>query len=390
MLGHGNVDTLLGGRGLELLLLLLTLAHLLLEGSEVALVDVLDVLRVRVALGLSRSPVGLLLGSVEHGVKLVHVLANLLLDDLLDDGAHHLEQEGLEETEEKLVVGLLQLDVQVGDVNVNVVDLEEVSLVRAVGLLVRGLHSDLEAQASTAHEDVHDTLVSNTGKALLLLDVVRDIAEIALDAGDRQHDLVLVAVLDLLATPAPVVVAAELEDVGSKVVTLNDKVLHDGIHHGVRVLNTRDGNVADVLEEGREDDISQVLDQVRLELGLAVGVVSEVVEELVHRLGESLVLRVVVKLLGEELNLVSDLVGVVPVAVAEQELALVVELVPLGVGVILDDVTLLLQAAADEPVHVGEPALELGVLLGIAVDLVDRVGEVVERGGVGETLEKSL
>jgi hypothetical protein len=371
VLSHGDVDALVG---LNLLLLLLTLGHLLLEGSEVALVDVLDILGVRVALGLSSGTVSLLLSGIKHGVKLLDVVANLLLDNLLEGRAHDLEEERLEEAEEKLVVRLLQLDVQVLNINIDGVDLEEVGLVG----LVRGLHSDLEAQTSAAEEDVHDTLVGDAREALLLLDVVGDVAQVALHARNRQHDLILVAVLDLLAAPAPVVVAAELENVRGKVVTLNDEVLNDDIHHVVGELDTGDGNVADVLKEGREDDISQVLDQVRLEGRLAVLIVAKVVEELVHRLGEGFVLRVLVELLANELELVDDSVGVIPVAVTEQELAVVVKLVPLGVGVILEDVALLLQAAANELVHVGEPALQLGILLSIAVDLVDGVGEVIE------------
>lgn len=50
-----------------------------------------------------------------------------------------------------------------------------------------------------------------------------------------------------------------------------------------------------------------------------------------------------------------------------------VELVPLLVGLVLEDIALLLQAFADEGVELAEEALELWVVVGVAVDLVDRL-----------------
>lgn len=241
VLGDSHVDLLVGS---DLILLLLALGELLLGSGCIALVDVLDVLRVGVLLGLLLGSLGLLVDTIEHLIELVNVVANLLLGNLLDSRTHNLKKKRLEDVEQKLVVGLLQLDVHVLDVNVDGVDLEEVLAVS----FVCSLHGDLEAQASTTEEDIHDTLISNTGEALLLLDVVADIAKVALDARDGKHDLVLVLAGNRLAAPAPVVVAAELQDVGSEVVTLKNKVLDNGIHHGIRVLDTGDGDVTNGLE----------------------------------------------------------------------------------------------------------------------------------------------
>lgn len=214
--------------------------------------------------------------------------------------------------------------------------------------------------------------------------------QVTLDTGHGKHDLVLVLVGDLLAAPAPVIVAAELKNVRSQVVTLKDQVLDNEVDHRVLVLNTRNGDVADVLEERREDDIGQVLDQVRLELSLAVLVVAEIEEELVHGLAETLVERVLVELVNVELELVKNAVSVVAVAVAEEKVALVVELVPLISGSVLEDKALLLQATTDVGVDLLEPVLELWVAVGVAVDLVDRVEHVVEGGAVGETFDDGL
>lgn len=107
----GHVDLLLllgrlGGRGLGLLLLE---QHLLLAGADVAPVDVGGVLGVRPR--VLEGTVGFLLDEVEGLVELVELVFELLLGCLLDDGADHAEQEGLEEVEEELVVGFHEFDV---------------------------------------------------------------------------------------------------------------------------------------------------------------------------------------------------------------------------------------------------------------------------------------
>lgn len=84
---------------------------------------------------------------------------------------------------------------------------------------------------------------------------IRLTSKIGLDTRNRHHDLVLVLVCNLLATPAEVVVGAELKHVRGKVVTLENQVLDDSIHHRILVFDTWDGNVAHVLEEGWDDDL---------------------------------------------------------------------------------------------------------------------------------------
>lgn len=128
----------------------------------------------------------------------------------------------------------------------------------------------------------------------------------------------------------------------------------------------------------------------RLELSLSVLVLTEVEEELLDSIAEGNVLLVLVELINVEFELVGNSVGVVAVAVAEKELALVVELVPLLGGLVLKDVALLLETLANVLVHVGEPTLELRVVVSIAVDDVDRVEHVVEGGAIGEALDEGL
>lgn len=265
----------------------------------------------------------------EESVALGEGVADLLLNDLLNSRAYDLEEERLEDVEEQLVVGLLELDVQVLDVNSDLIQSDEVLAI----LLVGGASSNLEVEALAAQNNVHNTSVGDRGETLLLLDVVANITKISLDASGRDHDLVVMLVADLLATPAEVVVTAKLESIGHQIVALNAQVLDNNIDHRVRNLDARNGDVADILEESRQDDVGQVLDKMFLELGLAILVVAELLEQALGGETELLVLRILIKLLAEELDLVKNAVGVIAIAVTEQEAALVIELIPLlGAG----------------------------------------------------------
>lgn len=102
-----------------------------------------------------------------------------------------------------------------------------------------------------------------------------------------------------------------------------------------------------------------------------------------------MVLRVVIKLLGKELDLVNDAVGMTAVLVAEEVSTLVIELIPLAGRLLLEDVTLLEEASADVRVHRLEPILELAVVISVAVDLANSLPEVLSGCAVGESLNDS-
>jgi hypothetical protein len=97
-----------------------------------------------------------------------------------------------------------------------------------------------------------------------------------------------------------------------------------------------------------------------------------------------------IELLSEELELISNAVGVATVATAEQIMTVVVDTVPLFSGGVLHDESLLLKAPTDVGVELLEPVLEFGVTVRILVDLVDRIYQVIERSAVGETLKEGL
>ncbi|KAI6767974.1 hypothetical protein HG530_005983 [Fusarium avenaceum] len=358
LLGDSDVGLLVSSNRLSLLLVL---GELLLGSVVVTVVNVGSLLRV--VLSLSGGTISLLLDLEEQLIKLVALILNSLLNSLLQRRADNLQHERLEDREEKLVVGLLHLNLKLGKVNIDLLNLEVVLTI----LLVGSRHLHLEREAVAREDDVSNTSVH-------------------LDTGNLDLHGLVALVGNLLAAPAEVVLAGDLENVRSEVVTLKNKVLNDGIELRIGVLNSRDGDVSNVLEGSRKDDIPQVLEQMRLEDRLTILVVAKILEQLLERLGKGMVLSVLIELVGKELDLIDDTVGVASVLVTEEVSALVVQLIPLASGLILKDVTLLKEASADVRVHGLEPVLELAVVISIAVDLADSLPEVLGGGTIGETL----
>jgi len=201
----------------------------------------------------------------------------------------------------------------------------------------------------------------------------------------------------MFPTPSPIVVCAEFENIGSEVVAFDYEILDHDVDRGIRVLNTGDRDVSDVNQELRNDDLGQVLDKMWFESWLAVFVITKVMEQLLHGIAESLVLWVSIKLVADELDFIKDAVGVTTVFVAEEIVALVIKSVPTeGQSIlqtcdyvsqndipligrsILHNIALLLEAFANVRVNFLEPAFKLRILVGIAINLVDGIEEVIE------------
>lgn len=77
--------------------------------------------------------------------------------------------------------------------------------------------------------------------------------------------------------------------------------------------------------------------------------------------------------MGKERQLVDHTVCVITVAVAEEEVATVIDLIPFVGGGILHDKALLLEAFTNIVVHVTEPLLQFRVTIGISVHVVNRI-----------------
>lgn len=364
--------------------LLFLCRKLSLIGRQILLEDAIGVFGI--VLRFFGCALNILVDIIQISVHFFKVVFDLFLDRLLDHRSHDSQEKGFGNVEQQLVVGLLEFNVQVLDADSNVVNGHEMSTVLWLGVA----SCELEAETLTTKEDVHDTLVSDRWETLLLLDVVGDILEVALDAGGSDHDLVLILVADLATTKAEIVVITEFKDIGEKIVALNHQILNDGVDHRIGDFNARNGNVTGVLKDARNDDICEILDEMGLESCLAVLIVSQVEEQLLDSLAERFVLWVSIELIAKEFEFVQDAIGVVAITITEEELSLIVKSIPLFRGRVLENVTLLLEATTCELVNRLEPVLQFWVAVGISVDVVKRFEQVVSAGRVCKTLDESL
>jgi len=297
-----------------------------------------------------------------------------------------LENQGLSNTEQSLVLGLLELDLEVRDVDLASINLEEVCPVLSISLGER----ELEVEAIATEEDIGNTLISDAWETLLLLDVIVDVSHVSLDLRSAQHELLVLAAVDSLASHAEVGVSTKLNTVWKHVARLNDEVFNDSIHLMVRKLDSWEWDIADVVEDLRKDDLSNIVEQVLLECWLTVIVGAQGLEELLNGSTKLLRLWVLSKLLRKESDLVNDVISVFSVSVPEEEAALIDETVVFVGRVWLKDVSLLFQDTADVSVDTLEVVLELWITIGIGIKVIEGIEEIVHRGIVGESLNEGL
>ena len=152
------------------------------------------------------------------GIGLGKRVTDLFLKHLLYDWTHDRQQDRLGNAEEKFVIGLFDLDLQILDVDRNLVHLGEMLTI----FLVSSGGSNLEAEAITTKIDVHNTSVGDGWKPLLFFNVIRDILQIHLNTRGGDHDLVVTLVANLFTAPSKVIVTAEFNDIWRQVVALDD------------------------------------------------------------------------------------------------------------------------------------------------------------------------
>jgi len=168
------------------------------------------------------------------------------------------------------MVGLFEVNLEALHAYVDFFNLEDVLVV----MLVSSRHLHPEGETIARQKDVQNASVSDAREARFALNMVADITKVHLNASDFDIDGVLVLVGNLLASPAPVVVAANLENVGHKVVALQYEVLNNGIELGIRILDAGNGDVGHILHDGWNNDLCQIFDQVRLEGSLSILIIT--------------------------------------------------------------------------------------------------------------------
>lgn len=103
-----------------------------------------------------------------------------------------------------------------------------------------------------------------------------------MNTGYRDHDLVVSLVTDILATPADIVITTKFHDIRHEIVTLNDEILHNHVGHRIGHLDARHRDIANVLKDRRQNNVSDIFEQVLLESDIATSVSTQVIEELLQ------------------------------------------------------------------------------------------------------------
>lgn len=191
----------------------------------------------------------------ELSVNVLQASPDRVLDsfrDLLLDEARGEWAEGLVK---EVVLRVADGELEGVDFDGDVLDVEDGGLVFAGGGEV-----DLDGEAFAAEEDVCETRVLDLGDTALLLEVEGDVAHVGLDLGEGEGEVVIVLVGDGgVGRDDDVVVRLDLDGVGEQVASLERQVLDDEVKHVVGVLDARDGDVSDLVDELGKDDLADIV-----------------------------------------------------------------------------------------------------------------------------------
>ena len=262
-----------------------------------------------------------------------------------------------------------------------------------VSPVLDALNLDIDGDTSSGNYDIGKTVVGKLGPSLLPPERKRYIPDVGLDLTEASSEPVVVDVHG----PVDVGVGAELEpvhsfkldDVGEEVRSREDEVLNDQVDLVIGVFCSWDGNVADLLDDSGEDDLSDIVPQLGLERQVALRVEEQVLGESLEIVAQSLVQRVIGQSGEPKLNLVKESLLVTLVLVGEESLAGLLEVGSFFRAVIIEDPSSLEQCSVSEIVDSGEPVPELRIVLSIGVDLVECIDHAIHGLAIGETLEES-
>jgi len=238
------------------------------------------------------------------------------LDSLLDDTS----SDRLDKLIEQVVLGVSDGEGEGVNLSVDRVDSDE-----GVSSLLDRLELDIDRHTLTGEDNIGDTVVLELGPSGLSSEGESNISDVGLDLRHAQSELVVVSVHRLVELVVrrelERVVALDSDNVGEEVGSGKDEVLDDQINIGVGELGSGDGNVTNLLDKGREENVSDVVPQVRLEGKVTFRVEEQVLGESLDVVTESPVQRVVVHGGKEELNLIGHVLPVGSVLVLKEVLA---------------------------------------------------------------------
>lgn len=164
-------------------------------------------------------------------------------------------------------------------------DVNEVGLEDSVPSVLDRLKLDVNRDTLSSKNNIGQTVIRKLGPSALTPKGKGNISNVGLDLTETQSELVVLVVHGLVQlgvrAESERVERLNVDNVGEEVRTRKDQVFDDQVDTVVGVLSAGDGNVVDLLEEHRQQNLSNIVPKLGLE-----GKVTLVVEEQV--LAESL------------------------------------------------------------------------------------------------------
>ena len=334
-------------------------------------------------------------------VGIFETSSDAVLDRLLDLLLDETCSERFESLVQEIVLRAPDRELERSDLGANRFNLEHRCMV-----LGRGHELDVHGDTFTAEDEICKARVPEFREAGLFPEVEGDIAKVRLDLAERELDLVFSLVVDdTVGRESEIVPGRYGDDVREQVLAREGEVLDDEVEGIVGVLNTRDGDVTDLADDGRQNNLANVVPKIGFELQRAFAVEEEVSCEASPVLTESLVQRVFTHLLKPVANglgtrvrytpfaarrsaYVEEVVKVVLIFIIVEMAAVFADIGAFFITLWFENISWLEEDLASVLVYLLKPVPQFLVPVRIAVQRIDRVLDLVHAPAIGEPFEK--
>lgn len=239
---------------------------------------------------------------------------------------------------EQVMLGVPDGELESIDVDVNEVGLED-----SVPTVLDRLKLDVNRDTLPSENNIGKTVVRKLGPSALTPKGKGNIPDVGLDLTETQSELVVLVVHRLVQLGVRAeregVERLNMDKVREEVRTGKDQVLNNQIDAVVGVFSAGDGDIADLLEKHREQDLSNIVPKLGLESKVTFMVEEQVLAKSLDVVTKSDVERVLTKGSEPNLELIEKKLLVGLVLILEESSARLSKLPGLTVRVLVEDVT---------------------------------------------------
>lgn len=241
------------------------------------------------------------------------------------------------------LVEQVMLGVPDGELESINVDVNEVGLEDSVPTVLDRLKLDVNRDTLPSENNIGKTVVRKLGPSALTPKGKGNIPDVGLDLTETQSELVVLVVHRLVQLGVRAeregVERLNMDKVREEVRTGKDQVLNNQIDAVVGVFSAGDGDIADLLEKHREQDLSNIVPKLGLESKVTFMVEEQVLAKSLDVVTKSDVERVLTKGSEPNLELIEKKLLVGLVLILEESSARLSKLPGLTVRVLVEDVT---------------------------------------------------